>query len=138
MIHLTNTNYSDYLPLDVVAFDYASSGAMGEGGAINIYTKDAQHYHLNYAYEPWTEEQLLEVLPLLSKCDFALLGDGSVIPSGFVEIYMGAGNTLVIPESYKDRLVNAFNSLPKDNPRMSSLYQVRSHLIVELIKEDLK
>lgn len=41
-IELNGNNYSEFTPLDIVAFSYAAPGAMGERGGIKIVTRDAK------------------------------------------------------------------------------------------------
>ena len=36
IIEITESNYQNYLDLDIVAFSFAFDGAMGEGGGIYI------------------------------------------------------------------------------------------------------
>ena len=48
IIEISESNYRDYMSLDIVAFSFAYEGAMGEMGAIYMIDRDGQIYHANY------------------------------------------------------------------------------------------
>jgi hypothetical protein len=45
IIEISNSNYQDYLSVDIVAFSFAYAGAMGESGGIIIIDRAGQIYH---------------------------------------------------------------------------------------------
>ena len=48
LIHLTNSNFQQYLPINIVAFSYAYSGAQGEPGGVYIIDDNGKIFHFNY------------------------------------------------------------------------------------------
>jgi len=97
-IELSKSNYKDYLPMDLVAFSFAAPGAMGYAGRIVIVGKDSQTYFFNYVCGDLTMEEVYEILPILKECNFGIFGGGKY-PDGWSEMYMGAGNHLVVHQS---------------------------------------
>ena len=48
IIEISESNYRDYMSLDIVVFSFAYEGAMGEMGTIYMIDRDGQIYHANY------------------------------------------------------------------------------------------
>jgi ADP-ribosylglycohydrolase len=98
VIKLTRDNYKECIGLDIVAFSSAAGGAMGDAGAVQVVTSKGEVYYANPLYEDIDMEQVFEVCPPLSQCQFGIIG-GGVIPEGWKTIYLGFGNHLVLHES---------------------------------------
>lgn len=94
---LTRGNYKECIGLDIVAFSSAAPGAMGDAGAVEMVTSKGDVYYANPFYEDIELEQVFEVCPPLSKCQFGIFG--GVIPEGWKTVYLGMGNNLVLHES---------------------------------------
>lgn len=94
IIEITKANYKEYLPLNIVAFSFASPGAMGDSGAIVIVTTGGVVYLANPFYGDISEDEVFQVCPPLKDCQFGIF-DGK-IPKEWQYHYMGCGNHLVI------------------------------------------
>ena len=129
-IELSKSNYKIYLPMDFVAFSFAAPGAMGYAGRIVIVGKNAQTYFLNYVRGDLTMEEVYEILPPLQECNFGIFGGGKY-PDGWSEMYMGAGNHLVICHSIEEKLRN----LAKDLESPSELYQKWLDFVLAIIND---
>ena len=66
IIEITESNYRDYLSLDIVAFSFAYEGAMGEMGAIYIISRDGKIYHANYCQgdDPIDTNHINDIIPV--------------------------------------------------------------------------
>ena len=47
-IELNLSNYNQYIPLNIIAFSFASGGAQGEPGGVIIINDEGQIFHFNY------------------------------------------------------------------------------------------
>ena len=95
MTEITLQNYKSHMPIDMVAFSFASSGAMGCPGEIIMMNREGETFSLNYCYEPWQAEQIYEICPKLEECDIELLGYDTA-PEGWMPINLGMGNHLFV------------------------------------------
>lgn len=93
LIELSPENYNKHLPLDLIAFSYASGGAMGEGGAIILVSKTGMAYHLNYIYDEWKYDIINTLCPVLEQCDIGIFGEDNA-PEGWTPFNLGMGNHL--------------------------------------------
>ena len=128
-IELSKANYTDYLPIDIAAIAYATTGAMGECGGITIVGRDSQTYHLNHAYGDWDKEDVCTILPMLKECDLDLLGNGKY-PDGWYERYMGFGNHLLIHKSILPEIIEQTKNI--EDPAV--LYQNWLRIVTEVLK----
>lgn len=94
-IEIYNSNYREYIPLDIVAFSFAVSGAMGEGGGIYVITEDGNVYHANIVYGDMSIDNVFLICPPLRDCQFSWFG-ADKIPDGWSYHDMGAGNHLFV------------------------------------------
>ena len=97
LIEINESNYQDYLKLDIVAFSFAYEGEMGEPGAIFIVDRDGQFYHTNYC---WSDdcidrEHIKDLIPVFVDLDFGLLGCESK-NKNWQSIDLGYGKSLLI------------------------------------------
>lgn len=95
IIEISDKNIKDIKCDDVMFFTYAESGAMGEGGAINLLNKEKKIYHTNYVYGDFNIKKLFKVFPPLEnlKC---FIHSVSGLDSNWKYIDMGFGNYLFI------------------------------------------
>lgn len=131
-IELSKSNFRDHLPIDIVAFSFAAPGAMGYAGRIVMVGKDAQTYFLNYVRGDLTMEEVYEILPPLRECNFGIFGGGTY-PEGWSEMYMGAGNHLVICHSIEDE----FRCMAKDLKSPAELYQKWLGYVLAIINDSI-
>lgn len=101
MIEISPTNYKEHLPLDLLAFSFAASGAMGEGGAIILVCKDGKALHLNYNMDKWEDYMIDSLCPVLSQCDMGIFGNDSA-PEGWAPFNLGMGNHLFFRSEIED------------------------------------
>lgn len=106
IVEISESNYQDYQSLDIVAFSFAFSGAMGEPGGIYIVERGGQIYHANYCDEKIYIEpnHIKEVIPVIDEIEFGIFGNKSD-NDNWDSIYLGAGNHLVIDKSIYDGLL---------------------------------
>ena len=76
IIEISNSNYQDYLSLDIVAFSFAYEGAMGEPGGINIIDRAGQIYHANYCFGDnlLDSKHIKEIIPMFEGIGWGLIG----------------------------------------------------------------
>jgi hypothetical protein len=130
-IEITKSNYKDYVSLDIVAFSFASPGAMGDSGAIIVVTKDGCVYRANPFFEDVSEEEVFQVCPPLKNCQFGMFGGGN-IPEGWQSYYLGCGNHLVI----RDDISAQFSAIieREEFKKMGAVYQKWIDIVFEIIK----
>lgn len=92
-IEITNENVEDINFEDIIAVAYASGGAMGEPGVVNVYVlvdSSLQCYHGNHCYGAMRIGGLFSRFPEIKECV-----KRSTL-NGFKRIDMGMGNMLMI------------------------------------------
>ena len=99
-------------PTDIIAFSYASFGAMGEKGGIYIITKNRSVYHTNFLNGNISNTTLLQICPMLEHCFFAPLGGKA--PEGWVMYYIGGGNYIIIAERLSEKFIEQLHTIPDD------------------------
>ena len=128
-IELTSKNYRSFLPLEIVAFSYASSGAMGDAGGVDIVTNDGCVYYLNYVWGDIDEEQMEEILPITIPADIDSL------PDEWLHIYLGCGNDLFVKQEYVEPLRQAWHEYEQTKEgQHSSVYNAWLQLVTDLLK----
>lgn len=128
-IELTSKNYRSFLPLEIVAFSYASSGAMGDAGGVVIVTTDCCIYYFNYVWGDIDEKQMEEILPITIPADIDSL------PDEWYHMYLGCGNNLFVKQEYAERLRLAWQKYEQTlEGRHSSLYNAWPQLVTDLLK----
>ena len=126
VINITDENYTQYIPLDPIAFSMAEGGAMGSPGEVVIVDKNCKIYRF------WLQgveyETAKRIIPPLFETQFGMCGR-SIPASGWHYFYLGAGNHLLISDSiYTDFYPEAlgFAHCP------SMLYQRWIDLVLEI------
>jgi hypothetical protein len=104
VITITEDNYTEYIPLDPIAFSMAEGGAMGSPGEVIIIDKNSDIY--NFWLQDVEHETAKRIIPVLFKCHFAGWGMfwQNRPAEGWHYFNLGAGNHLLI----KDSLYNDF------------------------------
>lgn len=105
IIEIKESNYQDFLNLDIVAFLFAYGGAMGEGGAIYIVDREGHIYHTNYCYgkDCIDISHIKDVIPVYKDMQFGIFGSRSN-NEGWDSVYLGFGNHLFFAHEYKEEL----------------------------------
>lgn len=116
-MHITISNHQDFKDLDIVAFSYAFSGAMGDPGSVEIVLADGTVHYANYLDEGFNHDWLFDIIPALRDCKFGIDGDGSV-PRGWKHANLGMGNHLV----YRQGLHRKFKFRTRKCKSPSDLY----------------
>ena len=103
IIEISNSNYQDYLSLDIVAYSFAYEGAMGEPGAINIIDRDGKVYCANYCFGDnlLDSDHIKEIIPMFEGIEWGLIG---CEPNNddWVSEDLGFGNNLLMLKKISD------------------------------------
>ena len=62
-IELKPLNYSEYLPINIIAYSYATPGAMGTPGRVQIISNEGKFFHFNYTRDAFKESDLDAICP---------------------------------------------------------------------------
>lgn len=100
IIEINKENISEFIGLDIVAFQWAARGACGEPGGVVFITKDGRVFHTNYAFPEYgvTGEDLCRIFPPFSSFEGGIFGGGNY-PTEWKDQYLGLGNYLVVHKS---------------------------------------
>ena len=103
IFEITESNYQDYLSLDIVAFSYAYPGAMGEFGAIYIIDRDGRIYHANYCDgdDRINIDHIKDIIPIFEGIDWGLIGC-EPNNDAWVSVDLGLGNNLLMLKEISD------------------------------------
>lgn len=93
---------------------------MGEPGGVTFITNDGTMYEFNYIYEDTTYEDVKEFFPVITKCMFAIFGEGSIVPDGWKYVNLGMGNHLLVA----DEICKDFYAEIKDFKKPSEVYAI--------------
>lgn len=96
VIELTQENYKNFLPIDVLAFSFAKPGAMGSPGEIIIINNKSAVYSFNISN--FESVLIKEIIPIFFECKFGLFGH-DILPTGWSSVYLGAGNHLILHDT---------------------------------------
>ena len=126
MIELKHSNYKNYLPIKIIAFSYAYSGAQGEPGGVKIIDNNGKIFHFNYFIKKdLKENEIYEICPIIKDIDL------NIIPKEWCEMNMGAGNKLYVNKSISEEV----KEKTKDLKGPGMLYQKWSKIILDIIKK---
>ena len=106
IIEITESNYRDYLSLEIVAFSFAYEGAMGEMGAIYIIDRDGKIYHANYCQgdDPIDTTHINDIIPVFKDISWRMFDCLSNNPDWrTVDLFTG-NNLVLVNEIYDDFL----------------------------------
>ena len=114
-IELTPEILNELKSDDLMFFQYAEGGAMGEGGGIYILMRDKKLYHTNYLDGYVTMEMLKEKFEKIRDLRFSYLSLLFNSQTGFFEsIALGAGNVLFVNIEIVDKFKNRAEVLKTD------------------------
>ena len=115
---------------DVMFFQIAEGGAMGEAGGVVFINENGESFHLNYCEGDITFSDLLLVFQTLENCYFGFFGMGAVVPEGWNYADLGMGNHLLIASPVYDE----FKELTKDVKRSCELYSCWYENAIKIIR----
>ncbi len=119
---------------DNIAFiKIAHCGAMGEPGVIKFLESNGQWYEINYVKNKMTIEEVGQFFPTLRNCEIGPFGISSIVPIGWEYVNLGAGNYLLIEESYFEE----FWVKVKDFKLYSEIYKSWEIVADKVVKECL-
>ena len=124
-IELSKSNYKNYLPLNIIAFSYATGGAQGEPGGVTILDKEGKFFHFNYAYGDLKKDEIFEICPFLKEIE------SHKIEENFERMNMGMGNTLFVSKS----ILPEVKEKTKDIKRPDELFLQWRKIIYDIIKK---
>ena len=128
VISLSKQNYTNYLPLDPIAFSYAEGGAMGSPGQIIIIDTNNNIYDF-YIYD-FENDIIKLIIPILFECQFGMFGH-DIPTSGWHNLYLGMGNHLMVKESIFHEF---YPKAVEYNEEPGVLYQKWIDLVLESTK----
>ena len=123
-IELTHINYKDYIPINIIAFSFAYSGAQGEPGGVIIINDKGQIFHFNYLDDKLIKEEIDEIFPFINNYYLVKFEEK------YQEINMGMGNKLLVEKSFYPKVEQIINEIK--NP--SSLYCRWKNIILNALK----
>ena len=126
MIELTHSNYNKYIPINIIAFSYAHSGAQGEPGGVKIIDKDGTIFHFNYYLkDDLKENEINEICPMIKNIE------SNRTLSEWTDLNMGMGNILFVNNSISQEVKEKTKHLES----RSSLYRRWTSIILDIIKK---
>jgi hypothetical protein len=104
IIEITESNYRDYLSLDIMAFSFAYEGAMGEMGAIYIIDRDGKIYHADYCQgnDPIDPSHIKDIIPVFKDISWRMFDCLSSNPNWKTVDLFAGNNLLMVDEIYDD------------------------------------
>ena len=122
IIEITESNYRDYLSLDIMAFSFAYEGAMGEMGAIYIIDRDGKIFHANYCQgnDPIDPNHIKDIIPVFKDISWRMFDCLSNNPN-WKTIDLFAGNNLVMVNEIYDGFMKKVHEANLEHP--SRLFQ---------------
>lgn len=128
---LSNEEYNSHLPLDVVAFHYASPGACGYPGHIRVITMDKRKIMVDYMDTP--REIVSKLCPPIDIIEHALANG---LPIGWMRLNMGLGNVLFLTSELRQNISVAGLTPPQiyrrwDQMIIEALSNIESSVRVE-------
>ena len=126
LIHLTNSNFQQYLPINIVAFSYAYSGAQGEPGGVYIIDDNGKIFHFNYIEDKLKKNEIYEICPLIKDIDLKFKIEE------WCEINMGAGNILFVNKTISEEV----KEKTKDIKGPGALFCRWKNIILDIIKNN--
>ena len=128
-IELNLSNYNQYIPINIIAYSFASGGAQGEPGGVIIINNEGQLFHFNYVdgdiKQP--EDVYLVCPPIKEKLTGIVQNQGE-----WNEINMGMGNCLIVNISIYEKVKAKIKELGISN---GALYQKWTKIILEIIEK---
>lgn len=139
IIEITDSNYQEYISIDIVAFSFAYAGAMGEGGGVYIVDSKGQLYHANFCYgdNRIDLDHIKILIPVIKDFKFGVFGSESNNVD-WKSLYTGFGNHLMIKSELYDGFCKKMVDANIKNARDGQCYLQWPGLILSLLgKEEI-
>lgn len=101
-VKLYAANAKKYSPIDAAAYFFAEPGAQGRYGEIVIVSRTGEIYSCNYVYGDLPVDSYASLCPPLNDTKFNIGGQRDLPPNGWLPLYLGLGNHLIVSEEYAD------------------------------------
>ena len=128
-IELKLSNYNDYLPINIIAFSYATSGAMGERGGVNIISKEGQLFHFNYVDGDIKENEMYIICPPLKE----RIENNNIYKENWEDINLKMGNNLILHKSIYDKFQEKIKNVNTSSGRLFLLWK---KIVFEILEEN--
>ena len=125
-IELKPLNYSEYLPINIIAYSYATPGAMGTPGRVQIISNEGKFFHFNYTRDAFKESDLDAICPPIKERK----DDISKFEEEWEDINLGMGNSLTINKSISQK----FQEKAKDINDPGALFSKWKQIVYEIIQ----
>ena len=127
-ISLNMDNYREYLPISMVAFSVAESGAMGSPNEVIVVDKDNNRF--SFYLNNMEVSAIDEIVPVLHQCLFVHSGEPLSAAPGWNSEDLGMGNHLFVA----DEIYPKFAKLRKPIGRnLGELYQRWIYIVAEIL-----
>ncbi len=141
IIKVGNKDVNNLLGLDIVAIQFAESGAQGYHGGVFFVTSDRKIYFTCYLkpseYSGYKEqmswENLEKVLPPLKKLHNHIANRNALVQREWGYKYLGAGNHLLVKDTILDEFEKESEVLLNDNPDLI-LYNLWIEAVLRVLK----
>ena len=125
-IELQPSNYTEYLPIDIIAYSFATPGAMGSPGKVQIITKEGKFFHFNYVKDDFKENDIKAICsPIIERKN----GDNK-FEEEWEEINLGMGNSLTVNKSIGQK----FEEKAKGIKGPGALFNKWKEIVYEIIQ----
>ena len=99
-VNLKAANAKQYSPIDAAAFFFAEPGAQGRNGEIVIVSRIGEIFFCNFIYGDLPADCYASLCPPLNDTKFNIGGQRDLPPNGWLPMYLGLGNHLIVSEEY--------------------------------------
>ena len=128
-IELNLSNYNDYLPINIIAYSFAHSGAQGEPGGVNIISKEGKFFHFNYCRGDIKENEMYKICPPLKE----KYENKDFYEANWKDINMGMGNNLTVHISIYDKFQEKRGKMKLG---FGGIYIVWKKIVYEILEEN--
>ena len=104
-VKLNAANAKEHSPIDAAAFFFAEPGAQGRNGEIVIVSRIGEIFSCNYIYGDLPAGCYANLCPPINDTKFNIGGQRDLPPNGWLPLYLGLGNHLIVSEDYADSFV---------------------------------
>ena len=135
IIRISESNYRDYMNLDIVAFSFAYEGAMGEPGSIYIVDKAGQIYCARYCWNDdcIDREHIKDIIPIFEELVFGLFGIETK-SENWVSVDLGFGNSLLMVKNISEGFGHTVEKAHYQRP--GELFQHWPGIVLGLLGKD--
>ena len=125
-IELKPLNYTKYLPINIIAYSYATPGAMGSPGKVQIITKEGKFFHFNYVEDDFKENDIKAICPPIIERK----NDDHKFEEEWEELNLGMGNSLIVNKSIGQK----FEEKTKNIKGPGDLFRKWKEIVYEIIQ----